>query len=109
MDLIKLQETHKKYFQIIQAVSGVAIFLLLATMWFMLIEDRKLKTEISENCGWGEDDYQCYCQKSDAIALKNLMDQDLEFYVNLSDGQVLERDEGDYDGEWRPSNVSLDR
>ena len=39
-----------------------------------MIGDKELKQEISQNCGWGEEDYYCYCEKSKAMEIKNKMD-----------------------------------
>lgn len=67
-----------------------------------LYEDNRLQKEVSLNCGWGEEDYKCYCAKSEAMKIKNLMEgnfslnfvynesgaglenisRDLEFYFN---------------------------
>jgi len=45
----------------------IAIFILtlLIVGGILLYQDNQLKKEISQNCGWGEEKYQCYCQKSD--------------------------------------------
>lgn len=110
MDLVKIQETHKKYFQLIQTLSGIAIVVLLVAIWNVQLNDKELKEEISLNCGWGEEDYYCFCEKSEAQELRNLFEQngeDYEYYVNLTDGKVLEHPEGDYNNGWEASNVSL--
>ena len=64
------------------AVEGLMIIGLLIVLWFMYFHDLQLKEEISLQCGWGEDDYYCYCEKSEAMKIKNLVensDDDLNF------------------------------
>ena len=61
----------KRYDKFIHAIMGILIILLLAGMWTIQLKQNKLATEINENCGWGEEDYYCYCEMSEAIALKN--------------------------------------
>ena len=43
----------------------VAIFILtfLIVGCVLLYQDNQLKKEISKSCGWGEDEYKCYCEK----------------------------------------------
>ena len=45
----------------------VAIFILafLITACYLVYQDNQLKKEISENCGFEKDDYECFCKKSD--------------------------------------------
>lgn len=45
----------------------VAIFILafLITTCYLVYQDNQLKKEISENCGFEKDDYECFCKKSD--------------------------------------------
>ena len=39
--------------------------------------------EINENCGWGEDDYYCFCEKSEAMEIKNKIESGQTGEVNL--------------------------
>ncbi len=64
----KLFIKHKK---IISLVEGICIILLLLGLWITYFHSNELQKKISENCGWAEENYECYCQKSDAIAMKN--------------------------------------
>jgi hypothetical protein len=43
----------------------MAIFVLtfLIVGCVLLYQDNQFKKEISKNCGWGEEDYKCYCEK----------------------------------------------
>ena len=36
-----------------------------------MYQDHKIKERIELNCGWGEDNYYCYCEKSEAMEIKN--------------------------------------
>lgn len=53
----------------------VAIFILvLLFMTVRGLRDYKLLQEkINDNCGWGEEDYQCYCEKNDVQAIEELL------------------------------------
>ena len=43
----------------------VAIFILafMIVGCILLYKDNQLKKDISQNCGWEEEDYKCYCHK----------------------------------------------
>lgn len=47
------------------------ILFALIFLGFMYYEDQQLKEEISLNCGWGEEDYHCYCVKDLYWDMKN--------------------------------------
>jgi len=84
---LKQSEIYKfweKNQQFIHAVLGIFIVLLLAGMWFMQVKTNKLNEEISLNCGWGEEDYYCYCEKSEAVAMKNAYENVLGFMEDFN-------------------------
>jgi hypothetical protein len=54
------------------------ILIALIILGFMLYDDNQLKKEIGENCGWGEDDYFCYCEKSKAIEMRNMYENKVD-------------------------------
>lgn len=60
----------KKYGDPVVAIS-ILIFIIFSVI--MIIQDRELKKEINQNCGWAEEDYKCFCEKSEAIAIENKM------------------------------------
>lgn len=66
---------HYKFFlkhrKVISLIEGLCIIILISGLWIMYFDSKELQEEISENCGWGEEDYECFCQKSEAIAMKN--------------------------------------
>lgn len=72
---------HKTFIQIVE---GILIIILIAGLWVMYFHSSSIQKEISENCGWGDDDYECYCQKDDAIALRNEL-EGREININLTD------------------------
>jgi hypothetical protein len=60
----------KKWGEPITAIS-IIIFFVFAVI--MIKQDRALKEKINLNCGWEEDDYQCFCEKSKALEVQNKM------------------------------------
>lgn len=50
---------------------ALAIIILLISVWFVYSQNNKLSVEIKQNCGWGDEDYFCFCEKSEAMELKN--------------------------------------
>ena len=53
---------------------AIGIFIMLIVIGTLLFREQQLKKEISENCGWGKDDYYCYCEKSESMEVKNKME-----------------------------------
>ncbi len=61
----------KTIFKRVEPFIAISIFIMLIFLGTLLFKEQQLKKEISENCGWGEDDYYCYCERSDAMKVKN--------------------------------------
>lgn len=59
-----------KHHKFLSIVEGICIIILLTGVWVMYFHSSALQEEISENCGWEGEDYQCFCQKDQALALK---------------------------------------
>ena len=74
MILYKYYKIYKRHDKFIHFIEGVAIIFIISMLWFSLHNSNILQEEISENCGWEGEDYECYCQKDDAIALKNTLE-----------------------------------
>ncbi len=76
----------KKYGQHITAITIVFFLIFSVTT---LIKYNNLQKEISKNCGWGEEKYYCYCEKSEAMAIKNKVEQEinLSFLENVELGK----------------------
>ena len=55
----------------------IAIFILtlLIVGCILLYQDNQLKKEISENCGWEDEKYQCYCEKQFIDGIKEEIEQ----------------------------------
>jgi len=63
------------------------ILIALVILAFQLHDNNLLKKQINKNCGWGEQDYECYCEKSEAIRIKNLLKGNFEinYTYNIAD------------------------
>lgn len=79
---MKLEEFARK----IEPFIAVAVIVLLIILALLLYKDNQLKKEISINCGWGEEDYKCYCEKSDIAFIENKLKGGLNF--NFTDDKV---------------------
>lgn len=60
-----------------EPITGLSIILFLVFAVVMINGDRKLKEEINENCGWDDEDYKCYCEKSEAMVIKNKIENNV--------------------------------
>ncbi len=65
---------------------AIGIFIMLIVIGTLLYREQQLKKEISQNCGWGKEDYYCYCERSDAMEVKNKMEGTGLSSLNLSVG-----------------------
>lgn len=66
----------------IEPFIAIAILMVLIYLAFQLKSGLELREEISENCGWEDEDYRCFCEKSEAMAIKNLIDENFSFTVD---------------------------
>jgi len=57
-----------------EPMTAISIICFIIFSVVMIKQDQALKKEISLNCGWGEEDYQCYCEKSKSMEIKNKME-----------------------------------
>jgi len=58
-------------FKKLEPFIAIGILIMLITVAVLLYQDSQLKKEISKNCGWGDEDYLCYCEHSDINAIQN--------------------------------------
>lgn len=58
----------------IEPFIALGVLILLIILSIQLSNGNELKEEISQNCGWGNDDYKCFCEKSEAMFIKNKID-----------------------------------
>ena len=61
----------KKAIYDLQPYFAVAITVLLIVTSTLLYQNQQIEKEIRENCGWGEEDFRCVCEKSDVIKMEN--------------------------------------
>lgn len=78
----KTYQIYKKHEKIINTIIGISIVLLLILIWVSYFQHIQLEKQIKENCGWAEEDYECYCKKSEAIALKNELENKYDFVID---------------------------
>ncbi len=67
---------------------ALAVLMMLIVLASQLYNGNELREEISQNCGWGDEDYRCFCEKSEAMLIKNKIDNldytnDGEEYVSM--------------------------
>ena len=73
----------------IEPFIAVGIFIVLILILFALSNEQELKRNISESCGWADEDYRCYCQKSDVIGIENILKGSLEGLYNNDENVIL--------------------
>ena len=64
----------KSLFKKAEPFIAVGILIMLIILGVLLFREQQLKKEINENCGWGEEDYYCFCEKSEAMEVRNKME-----------------------------------
>ena len=87
----KVYKAYKKHEKFFFFIEGLVIIALLITVNIYAYNDSQIKEEINKNCGWGEQDYECYCKRDEALALKNaweLQQQGKDFEINLSEPTI---------------------
>lgn len=62
----------------IEPFAALGILIMLGSLVFLLLQEQQLKEEISENCGWGDEMYSCYCEKSKVWEIEMLLNGTLE-------------------------------
>jgi len=62
---------------------AIAVLLMLIVMGILLYQDNQLKKEISKNCGWGGEDYMCYCEHSDIAVIQNKINGGVLNFTNV--------------------------
>jgi hypothetical protein len=81
---VGIYQTYKKYERIIFLVEGLLIIVGLMGLWVYFYMDYQIKQEINEKCGWGDEDYQCYCERNKALEIKNILDGNQTLTIDLS-------------------------
>ena len=78
----------KTTFKQIEPFIAICILIMLIVLVTLLFREQLIKKEISENCGWGEDDYYCYCEKGKSMEIKNKMEMEGLSSLNVSGWEV---------------------
>lgn len=92
------KEFFKKW---IEPFIAIGVIVMLIIVGLALSKEQELKREISKNCGWGDEDYYCYCEKSEAVAIRNRLNG------SISDIKVVNVPD-DIMNNWSVYNVKLD-
>lgn len=71
----------------IEPFIAIGILITLIILLTNVYNGNELRKEISQNCGWGEDDYRCFCEKSKAMEIKNIIENDFTF--NVDEGEYV--------------------
>ncbi len=58
----------------IEPFIAIGILIIVAIIFFQLYNGLQLREEINQNCGWEDENYRCFCEKSEAMAIKNKID-----------------------------------
>lgn len=92
INIVKVKAGLKK----LEPYIAISILIFLIITSTLLYQENKITKKISEDCGWGDEDYYCVCEKSLASELKNMMDsgfnRDMTSELNslLSDVELVE-------------------
>lgn len=84
-------ENHPSYIfiqrhkQVIMVLEGIFIIILLIYMDAYVIKDHIIKKEIAKNCDWGEEDFFCICERSDAVAIRNELEGRGEIKIDIDE------------------------
>ena len=63
---------------------AIGIFICLIALATLLYQEQKITSEISESCGWGDEDYRCLCEKNDVILIENLIKNNFSGIANVT-------------------------
>lgn len=80
--------------KILEPFFAIGIFIFLMVIGILLYQEHKITSGIEENCGWGEDDYYCVCEKNMAQEMRYAMEnkENISFTMgfNLSNVSLVE-------------------
>ena len=65
----------------IEPFIALGVLIVLIILAFQLYHGLQLREEINQNCGWEDENYRCFCEKSQALAIKTKIDN-LNFIVD---------------------------
>ena len=64
----------------IEPFIAIAVLIIVIIICIQLYYGLQLREEINQNCGWEDENYRCFCEKSEAMAIKAKIDN-LDFIV----------------------------
>lgn len=67
----------------IEPFIALGVLIVLIVLAIQLYNGLQLREEINQNCGWEDENYRCFCEKSEAMAIKNIIDN-----INTIVGEV---------------------
>lgn len=73
----------KKIAKKVEPFVAIGVFIMLVLSVVGLYNYNSLQKEININCGWGEDNYECICEKSEVIEMRNQLEI-INNQINLS-------------------------
>ena len=72
---MEFTEFFNKY---IKPFVALLILITLVCLLILLSNEHRLKEEISENCGWKDETYRCYCEYNKVMEIEDLINGSLE-------------------------------
>ena len=82
MDIHELVGFYKKY---IEPFIAIAVLLGLIYAGIMLNENYQAKKDIAAECGWGDEEVRCVCEKRDVITAEKLRYNEIgDIVLNVS-------------------------
>ncbi len=66
----------------IEPFVALAVLIVLIILAFQLYSGLQLREEINQNCGWEDENYRCFCEKSEAMSIKNKIEGNVDFTVD---------------------------
>lgn len=70
---------------------ALGVLVLLIILSVQLMEGNELREEISQSCGWEEEDFRCFCEKSKVSEIMNNLDNDFEFKLGEEEYVQVDR------------------
>lgn len=58
----------------IEPFVALGVLIMLLVLSFQLYQGIELRKEINQNCGWEDENYRCFCEKSEVLSIMNKMD-----------------------------------
>ena len=66
----------------IEPFIALAVLIMLVILAFQVNHGIKLREEINENCGWEDEDFKCFCEKTKAMEIMDKINNNFTFNVD---------------------------